>query len=624
MALPKRAKKFRQKHLSDKVEQKKREKKHAQLVQSRKSKKGNRAGSKPVGPPGPNFQVADRIIFDEEGPEAPGFAKYLSDSDKSDHEAEEQEYFNEDEEDEKSSEKLPKVVDTATIQKWKKAMNDDPRVLKFIVRAGSPDSIAKFANEAALDALRQVVLEDVPKMVSKFFPQPDSIKGLRPTFKDLADQLHQLLVDISGEDEDAMVDLITAVHQLLPYFAQFSREFKSLVKGLVAVVVRADRNDRVKLVAFNALREMSKNTESGKIQSLIAKQAYNSLIKSAAHTSNYTLEAINLAKTLFASLFYTSSAPDRPEIYQLAFQQIRQLALHLKTALDKTKHPDYDVKVVYTWLFVQSLDFWSRVISMSPGLHALIHPLCQVTLRVISLVPSPQYLPLRIYLVRSLIRVGRHTGVYIPLAPPLLEAVLHSNVLRKSGKPSSLQRPDFEAILHVPAGYLNSTVYQNAVLEEFIDVFVEAMVLYTKSIAFPDLVAPVTVVIRRFAKSLNGSGKKNNSKISKSLLALCERLEANARFIEQHRSQVRFGPRDTAAVDKFLEDVKWEDTPLGKEAVVRQKVREERRRLVAVAKQEDNTHKELEEFARSDEDGEVESEGENEQEINEALLELED
>jgi len=622
MALPKRAKKFRQKHLGDKIEQKKREKKHAQLVKSRKSKSGG--GPAPAAKPAPDFNVQETELFDD----GPGdLDKYLSDSDQSEIEAEEAEYFNNDESDLTKGAKVPSVITAATVSKWKKELGKSPQVLRAIVTAAGPEKVDAIANEAVLDALRDLLLVDVPRAVSKHFPLGSAaVKGQKSVFKALADLLGQLLLDVSSQDQEALIRVVAAVKDLIPYFVSFRQELKSLTKGLVAVIVRSDRDDRVKLVAFDALRLNAAEVglqPSGETLATIAKQAYTSLVKVAAHTNSYTLDSINLAKNLFALLFEASA--DHPELYQLAFQQIRQLALHLKTALDKTKHPDFDTKVVYTWQFVQSLDFWSRAIALSPGLHPLIHPLCQVTLRVINLVPSQQYLPLRFYLVRSLIRVGQHTGVFIPLAPPLIEAVLHTSVLSKAGKPATLQQPDFEAVLHVPQGYVGTLVYQNSVLEEFVDVFVDALVLYTKSIAFPELIAPVTVVMRKFAKH---SSPASNTKVRKTLVALCDRLEANAQYILKHRANVTFGPQNKAKADQFLSEVDWQATPLGKEAVARRKVREQRRELVAKAKQEDETNKELDEFAGSsssedEEEHENEDEEENEEEIEAALEELE-
>lgn len=652
MAIPKRAKKFRQKHLSDKIEQTKREKKHAKLIQSRKRKP---TGNAPSQAPKVDLNVPNDELFDGENK----LDKFISDDEEefnsdaeADVAAEEAEYLDGDEEtDSLESVELPEHVDAKLVAKWAQNLRKSPKNLPLIVRAATHEEIGRIKDSKTLDELRQLLLEGVPQAVQKFYPSPKAIKGVRGTFKALADVLASLLTDIgsgAGTAADALMSVVECCASLLPYFTAFGREYRQLIRGLAAVVTRADRDDSVKLKAFDALKSAPMRVD-------VAKIAYASLVKSSAKTSVFTMEGLNLAKSLFALLFQVSESEDiitdtvddtknnnvdeevsvtektedngdlKVELYQLAFQQIRQLALQLKSALDKVKHPEYDTKVIYTWQFVQSIDFWSRCISLSPYLSALVHPLCQITLRVISLVPSAQYLPLRLFCLRSLVRIGHHTGVYIPLAPPLIDAVLRSSsVLSKPAQKarkdaSTLTQPDFEAILHVPQGYLGTKVYQNAVLDEFCDALVECLVLYAKSIAFPELVAPLTVTIRRFVK--HEGAQSQNPRIKQMLVGLCERLDTNAKFILKHRSKVNYGPRDKAAIESFLADLKWEDTPLGKEAIARRRVRDERRRLAREGLQNEE-QAEQDDFGSSDDEDDQDMNSEDEEEVRNVMDEL--
>src|SRR5271163_1884101 len=119
--------------------------------------------------------------------------------------------------------------------------------------------------------------------------------------------------------------------------------------------------------------------------------------------------------------------------YQHAFTYIRQLAINLRNAI-AAKTPE-TTRIVYCWQYLHSLDFFSRMLSQHVGsnksspLEPLVYPVIQVALGAIKLNPSSQYFPLRFHLVTALLRVSKHTGVYIPLAPSILEP-LQSSLLK--------------------------------------------------------------------------------------------------------------------------------------------------------------------------------------------------
>lgn len=108
--------------------------------------------------------------------------------------------------------------------------------------------------------------------------------------------------------------------------------------------------------------------------------------------------------------------------YQHVFLYIRQLAIHLRTAITVKKKEN--IQAVYNWQFVNSLKLWGNllgVVSNKPQLQPLVYPFVQVCLGTIKLIPTAQYFPLRFHIVQILMDLSRDTGIYVPILPFLIE-----------------------------------------------------------------------------------------------------------------------------------------------------------------------------------------------------------
>jgi nucleolar complex protein 2 len=190
--------------------------------------------------------------------------------------------------------------------------------------------------------------------------------------------------------------------------------------------------------------------------------------------------------------------------------------------------------------------------------------------------------------MRSLLRISQATGTYIPLASALLE-VLNSAEMKKPPKPATLRPLDFNSVIRAPASYLKTRVYQDGVGEQVIELFSEFFVLWTKSVAFPELQLPVAVMLKRWLRTASSKTTGNkNAKVNQGLLLLVQKMETNARWIEERRNKVAFAPKDRTEVETFLQDTTWEDTPFGAFVVGQRKMREERRKVLEQARREND------------------------------------
>ena len=111
--------------------------------------------------------------------------------------------------------------------------------------------------------------------------------------------------------------------------------------------------------------------------------------------------------------------------YQLIFVYTRQLAQQLRTAYSAGGG---NVKVG-TWPYLHSLELFVASLCEIPGrtLGPLLFPVTQILLGTAQLLSSAQFSPLRLHVVRLLVDLTDRTGVFIPIAPLLLE--VHTDII---------------------------------------------------------------------------------------------------------------------------------------------------------------------------------------------------
>lgn len=485
-----------------------------------------------------------------------------------------------------------------------KALKSVAMAFKSAVHIDSDSEEYKYSvtDEKAFNRLMILALKGLPKAVQTLLPystNKNSVRSLPSSkqnakklttvssiLKSHAGSLITLLNDITNTETAALV--LTSIQEILPYYLSQRKLIKKMLSKIVSVwATTKEVETQIATFAFlnNAAREFPKS-----ILETVLKLTYSTFIKNSRATNVHTEANINFQKNSAVELFGIDEALS----YQIGFEFIRQLAIHLRNS---TNNPTKDShKIIYNWQYCHSLDFWSRVLSKycnvsnlankkeSP-LKELIYPLVQVTIGTIKLLPSAQFFPLRFYLIRSLIRVSQNSDVYIPVFP-LLSEILTSTAFTKSPKPHGkssqpLQAVDFEHNIKVNAAYLNTRIYQDGLCEQFVELVGEFFGLYAKSISYPELCTPPVILLRRYMK------QSKNPKFNKQLSNLIEKLNANSKFIFEQRSNVEFGPNNRTEVNRFLNDYEWKLTPLGKYLTIQREVQAEKTRLLRESMLED-------------------------------------
>ncbi|KUJ24208.1 Noc2-domain-containing protein [Mollisia scopiformis] len=501
------------------------------------------------------------------------------------------------------------------VSKWTKAMTgqNSLRAMRQVVLAfraaahlnedEGKDYKYTISNPEVYHDLLLTTLKHVPEVLNHHLPVKESASGkvrvstdskkfktLSPLLKSHSTSVLHLLGSLS--DAPTLKITLSSLTPLLPYLLSFKKILKTLVKSVVDIWSDPSSTEATRITAFLVVRRLAVIGDPG-LREAVLKTVYQGLIKGSRSTTIHTIQGINLMKNSAAELW----GIDQGVGYTTGFTFIRQLAIHLRSSITNNQKESY--KTIYNWQYVHSLDFWSCVLSehcnpikeaesgKESELRPLIYPLVQVTLGAMRLIPTSTYFPLRFHMMRSLLRLSRATGTYIPLAAALLE-VLNSAEMKKPPKPSTLKSLDFASNYKAQKTYLRTRVYQDGVGEQVVELLSAFFVLWSTSIAFPELALPVIVMLKRWLKDANNkaSGNKNN-KLNSALLLLIQKLEANGKFIEERRAKVDFAPNNRAGVDGFLKGFEWEKTPLGAFVVGQRKQREEKARLVEQGRREE-------------------------------------
>ncbi|KAG8215220.1 Noc2p family-domain-containing protein [Butyriboletus roseoflavus] len=381
--------------------------------------------------------------------------------------------------------------------------------------------------------------------------------------------------------------------KILPYVTTSRKAVKAYLKQCLDVWSSGE--DSVRIAAFLAIRMLA-NAADNAMLDLVMKSTYLELVRSSKSTSSHKLPSINLMKNSASEIFCL----DHATAYQHTFGYIRQLAIHLRNSM-KTQTKDA-YRQVYNWQYVHSVDFWALVLARACStetqlergeeseLKSLIYPLVQVSLGAIKLISNGRSYPLHLHIARSMLHLSRHTNTYIPLAPYLLPIISSQLTLSSKPKPSTLRALDFESNIRAPAQYLKTRVYMEGLVDEATFTLAEWLISAPVhgSIAFPEITVPIVVSLRKTIKGAKSKSKGGTQKEVGVVKGLVERVEESAKWMEERRKGVSFGPGKLADVEMWEADLRVEDAPLAKYVKVQRKARTKRKNLIdKAAKGED-------------------------------------
>jgi len=292
------------------------------------------------------------------------------------------------------------------------------------------------------------------------------------------------------------------------------------------------------------------------------KSTYLAYAKRAKFATAASLTSLLPTITFMGNCIVELYSLDYASSYQHAFVYIRQLALHLRSAIQK-KTPEA-FRIVYCWQYIHCLKLWTAVLCSAAGkiddeaqlMKSLIFPLTEVIFGVIRLVPTTRHLPLRLHCVRLLQQISAASELYIPTTSVLLEVLdlkeLYLKPKRIDTRGKDVRGIRLPLILKLPKeGALRTAEQLDACLAEVFVLLNREVDLYRYSAGFPEFSVRICQRLRKYSKDTKNGRYRA---YSRGCIELCAKYSAAA---IKARSQLQEAPKDV----KRLEVLKPSNVP---------------------------------------------------------------
>merc|ERR1740121_3229132 len=199
-------------------------------------------------------------------------------------------------------------------------------------------------------------------------------------------------------------------------------------------------------------------------------------------------------------------------------------------------------KALLGWPFVRAISLWTRAVGAVPSLRPLAYPLSMITMGAIKhKLTSLQHFPFVYHCLMSLNRLGSSVEAFVPISSHILKVfdvlVQAIDKTYKQGSKggdkktldSSVKAPELEIVLRLSEAQLGSALALETVGNSLCFLLIDHLGLLSQSPAFPEIIAPVMMHLRKFSKHCR------SEPLRRQLKSLAEKAETTAASVRTRR-----------------------------------------------------------------------------------------
>lgn len=337
---------------------------------------------------------------------------------------------------------------------------------------------------------------------------------------------------------------LASIEALMPFLAPLPRLASALLRVMLALWSQntpLDGGNTGRVYAYLRVRQMSLLLP-GTAGEECFRAAYLAFARNAKTFSTVTSASVLFMTKCVAELYQTDPAM----AYQQAFLYIRQLALHLRAAVQK-KTAEAS-KQILNWQYLNCIRLWTRVVCAMPDraqLGDLAFPLAQIVLGVLAAAPSAVNLPLRFHLVACMQQLAAHCQLFIPTAPKLLEVLEASDMFSKPA-PSTEAPPSLAHIIRFLPEATGRANVRDLIVSEVVALLQQDAEVYRYNAGFPEYCFLTIRKLRAFAKKATVSRWRDLCR------GLTNQLEQQSSQIKKLRNKLGKAPMDVRGFEALL------------------------------------------------------------------------
>jgi len=266
--------------------------------------------------------------------------------------------------------------------------------------------------------------------------------------------------------------------------------------GKLAAGHWAEGDKGVVLVTYDFLRTLLATPGTDALP--LYRRLFLVYISHSVHLTWDNYSRLSLLRSTYTALL----GLDLSAAYQVTFQHLRQLALHL---LSITKTPTKDaLKTLVNWQNLSSLWLLAQCIRhYSKDLGEMRYPLVQICAGMLRLVNSFQHTPFRLHLLRVMVMMESGGEAFIPQTSAYITDLIASPELYKRARHTEENMAktfEFYTALKVSKGDGKSEGFRYQLVEEICDVVVEHMAVWGRSVGLVEMWLGMRGVLLRASK----------------------------------------------------------------------------------------------------------------------------